>query len=172
MLTSLSSRRVLAMACWHRSWRLDTRCSTRTTYRAGPEAISSRESRWPQQMEMMGRCQEKGGKGQLNLLQEISSSDSFDNVGFSKDSKEYQLCMNWVLKAGVTNSGHTHRYFLHSAGHLDPQITQCCSNELQGDEEVNHVTFFNQFFQETAFQGQTNNGCGAPDMNPGTNPPL
>lgn len=61
LLTSLSSRRALAMACWHSSCRLDTRCSTRTTYRAGPDAISSRESRCPQQMEMMGRCQEAKG---------------------------------------------------------------------------------------------------------------
>lgn len=34
----------------------------------------------------------------------------------------------------------------HNADHLDPQITQCCAIELEGDEEVNHTTFFQSIF--------------------------
>lgn len=63
LLISLSSRRQLAMVCWHRSCRLETLCSTLTTYNAGPEAISRRESLWPQQIEMMGRCMKRKGRG-------------------------------------------------------------------------------------------------------------
>ncbi|TNN44028.1 hypothetical protein EYF80_045793 [Liparis tanakae] len=36
--------RALAMPCWHKSCRLATRCSTRTTYSAGPHARNRRES--------------------------------------------------------------------------------------------------------------------------------
>lgn len=73
LLMSLSSRRQLAMVCWHSSCRLETLCSTLTTYSAGPEAISRRESLWPQQIEMMGRCV----KSKRVQLQKILCKRSF-----------------------------------------------------------------------------------------------